>query len=125
MAFTQPLCDSGGVKKGHPHTLTPYPLKGCAQGCWYNRTQESVLAIQAAHTPILRCIFCPWAPMEPSPCSRLSPPNQKSGFEGVILFCAHTALLSLMEERLGCLCTCTLSDGMQEECCAPLVKPIP
>lgn len=64
MAFTQPLCDSGGElppssKRVTPppiHTpLTPYPLSAVLRAA-AAAGQESVLAIEAAHTLILRCL---------------------------------------------------------------------
>lgn len=62
MAFTQPLCDSGGELPPSskrvtppPTPLTPYPLSAVLRAAGA-AGQESVLAIEAAHTLILRCL---------------------------------------------------------------------
>lgn len=94
VAFTQLLCGSGGElpppssERVTPTPLTPYPLSVAAQRCW----SDTGVCLGHQNCPtILMLAVCPWAPMEPSPRSRLSPAIQKPGFGGHTVLCPHSS----------------------------------
>lgn len=94
MAFTQLLCDSGGEllppssEMVTPHTFNSLPSQCCSPGLLVGHRSLSWPS-KLSQAPILD--VCPWAPMEPSPHSRLSPPIQKPGFGGHTVLCPHSS----------------------------------
>lgn len=125
VACLQPLCNSGGElppssKRVTPTPLTPYPLSVVPRAAG-TAGQESVLAIEAAHTFILRCLSL-GTHGALSLKQALPTPNPEARIWGS--YCSRPELCSDLW-RKECLRTCTLSEGIEEEWCASLAKLIP
>lgn len=76
------------LRKGDPHTLNSLPSQCCSPALLVGHRSLSWPS-KLSHVPMLA--VCPWAPMEPSPRSRLSPAIQKPGFGGHTVLCPHSS----------------------------------
>lgn len=107
------LLDSGGEQlpqaQSDPSTFNS-PLKYCSTGLMDRGLFGPPKLLHHSHSRYLS-LGTHGIPPPTHTHKQQALPQSRSQDLGVILFCAHTALLSLMENRIECLCTCTLTEG--------------